>query len=379
MRKFLYATAGKMMALFLLLSFGTIKAQVIISQYYEGTGVNKWIELTNLGNAPVNTASPQLKLGLVVMAPSLSENNLLDGMRRMRFYASQDCNARISFNINNEPMGSIVLQAGTPTITVNCITTSPVLSVKIMFGVPGSGTAATELTSNANAAFSFTDNGLTNLSQRYYYLDITETDGSRIVTAPVWYTRDDAASAIPSVITSLFTINEADKVIVKWTTNKEHDNGFYEVERSVDNGKSYSVIGRVTGKGKNIYTLTYALEDLKPVNGIAFYRLVERKKAGAFRVSDVKVVNRNHLPTSYFNIYPNPVKGILQVKMVSAVAEQSAIELFDMSGRRVLTKAIQLFPGEQQISLNMTPLQDGTYLIKVKMGAGVSTQLVHKL
>jgi endonuclease I len=39
-------------------------AQVIISQYYEGAGTNKWIELTNLGTTSVNTASPQLKLGI---------------------------------------------------------------------------------------------------------------------------------------------------------------------------------------------------------------------------------------------------------------------------------------------------------------------------
>lgn len=45
-------------------SLSQANAQVIISQYYEGTGTNKWIELTNLGTTPVNTASPQLKLGL---------------------------------------------------------------------------------------------------------------------------------------------------------------------------------------------------------------------------------------------------------------------------------------------------------------------------
>jgi endonuclease I len=39
-------------------------SQVIISQYYEGAGTNKWIELTNLGTTSVNTASPQLKLGV---------------------------------------------------------------------------------------------------------------------------------------------------------------------------------------------------------------------------------------------------------------------------------------------------------------------------
>ena len=39
-------------------------SQIIITQYYEGTGTNKWIELTNTSNASINTASPQLKLGL---------------------------------------------------------------------------------------------------------------------------------------------------------------------------------------------------------------------------------------------------------------------------------------------------------------------------
>ena len=44
-------------------SLHTASSQIIISQYYEGTGTNKWIELTNTGNTAINTASPQLKLG----------------------------------------------------------------------------------------------------------------------------------------------------------------------------------------------------------------------------------------------------------------------------------------------------------------------------
>ena len=42
----------------------SVQSQVIISQYYKGAGTNKWIELTNMGTTSVNTASPQLKLGL---------------------------------------------------------------------------------------------------------------------------------------------------------------------------------------------------------------------------------------------------------------------------------------------------------------------------
>ena len=41
-----------------------VNAQIVISQYYEGAGTNKWIEITNMGSTSINLASPQLKLGI---------------------------------------------------------------------------------------------------------------------------------------------------------------------------------------------------------------------------------------------------------------------------------------------------------------------------
>ena len=40
----------------LCLSFG----QVIISEYYEGSSSNKWIEITNVGSTTIDLTSPQL-------------------------------------------------------------------------------------------------------------------------------------------------------------------------------------------------------------------------------------------------------------------------------------------------------------------------------
>lgn len=61
-----------------------------------------------------------------------------------------------------------------------------------MAGVPGSGVAATAISTQASGNFTFIDNLLANGATKYYYLEITESDGSRIVTAPVWFTRNDA-------------------------------------------------------------------------------------------------------------------------------------------------------------------------------------------
>ncbi|WP_162126665.1 CehA/McbA family metallohydrolase [Flavobacterium phycosphaerae] len=127
----------------------------------------------------------------VVLANSLTENNILGAMRAMRFYASEDCSAQVTFKINTNNLGSIVTTAGAPVITVTSVTSSPVTSLKIYSGIPGSGTTATILTSTTSGSITYTHTALANGGTRYYYVDITESDGTRIVTSPIWYTRND--------------------------------------------------------------------------------------------------------------------------------------------------------------------------------------------
>jgi hypothetical protein len=318
------------------------------------------------------------KSRLVVMAPSLTENNLLDGMRKMRFYASQDCNAKITFTINEEPMGSIVTKAGAPTITLGSITSNPIASVNVMYGVPGSGTVAATLTSSTSGTFSFTDNGLANLSQRYYYLDITETDGARIITAPIWYSRDDAAFFRNSSITSFFTINEAERVVLKWTTDNEATGQVFDVERSDNNGRTYSKIGTIGARGMANATSNYAHIDKEPSGAVAYYRLVQKNQKGIISFTDIKVVDRSKVPVSYFTIYPNPVHGILNVKVRATGTEKTVIEIFDMAGRKVLHQPTTLSTGEQNVTIDMGRLQNGSYMIKMLLGGKSATQILNK-
>jgi Bacterial Ig-like domain/Secretion system C-terminal sorting domain len=315
---------------------------------------------------------------LVVMAPSLTENSLLDGMRKMRFYASQDCSAKITFKINGDDMGSIVTKIGVPTISLGSITTNPVTSVNVMYGVPGSGTAATVLTNSTSGSFSFTDNGLTNLSQRYYYLDITESDGSRIVTAPIWYTRNDAAPFGNTTITSFFTINEADRVVLKWTTASEALNQVFDIERSDNSGRTYTKIGTITGKGINDAISNYGIVDQQPLTGVAYYRLVQKNTKGDISFTDIKTVDRSTVPASYFTIYPNPVHGILNVKVNATAAERTAVEIFDITGRNMFLQPVSLIAGEQNVTVDMSRLQKGSYILKLSLGGKTSTQMVNK-
>lgn len=322
------------------------------------------------------------KTRLVILAASLTENNLLDGMRKMRFYASEDCGARITYTVNTQPIGSILTQAGAPVISMSSTTTSAVSSVSIMFGVPGSGTAATALTTfTSTGSFTYTDNALTNGNQRYYYLDITEADGSRIITAPVWYTRNDAARMGISEpwVTSFFTISEKDRVTLKWTTQNEEMDQLFEVQRSIDGGNTYTSLGTLEGRGNTGNTQTYALPDMMPYAGVAYYRLVQRNRNnGEVRFTDVKVVNRSADPASYYTVYPNPVHGLLSIRVATPVSDKTTAELYDMNGRKIMSRSYALQSGEQTVTLDMGNLGNGTYILKMNLNGRTISQLVNK-
>lgn len=318
------------------------------------------------------------KTRLVILSPSLNENSLLDGMRRMRFYASQDCGARITYTLNTQPMGSIITQAGVPTINVNSVTTAAVTSVVIMAGIPGSGTAPAALTTFTTGNFTYTDNALANLAQKYYYLEITEADGTKIVTSPIWYTRNDAARYYVTSVTSLFAINDPETVTIKWTTDNEQAGEEFELQRSADGGINFYTINRVNGRGNGTMTETYAYTDQQPVDGMSYYRLVQRNSNGQQRFSDTRIVNRSKAPASYFTVYPNPVRGMLNVRVAAPFAEKTVAEIFDISGRKVISYAIGLEGGEETFSIDMSGLSNGTYMLKMNVDGKQISRLVNK-
>lgn len=318
------------------------------------------------------------KTRLAIMATSLSEANILDAMRKMRFYATEDCNAKISFNVNTSfPMGSIITKAGAPTFTVTTITTNTVSTIKLMYGVPGSGSSPTQLTSTTSSSLTYTHTALANLATCYYFLDITESDGTRIITSPIWYTRDNSASR-PLFITSLFTINEPEKVVLKWTSSNEIAGVNYEVQRSVD-GRNFVTIGTKEGTGYGLDLSTYAIEDLRPLNGLSYYRLVNYYADGRVVYSEAKTVNRGTHQPVYVLAYPNPVGNMLTVKLASTSIEKSRIDILDMAGRIVTAVPVLLNNGEQTLQVNVSSLAKGAYVLKVQLAGKVLTQMLNKL
>ena len=316
----------------------------------------------------------------VVMSPSLTQADVLSSMRLMRFYASQDCAAYVTFKINTAQMGSIITKAGTPTITVTSSTSNPVTSLKIYSGIPGSGTNATILTSTTTGSITYKHSALTNLSSRYYYIDITQSDGKRIITAPIWYTRNDAAPRHSNTaIAEFFTIAEAKKVVLKWVTTNEREGQIFTIEKSIDN-ENFVAMETQLGKGFSKFPNTYTTVDASSQNeGITYYRLNQYNVLGEIVYSETKKVSRTIEPQFEVTVFPNPVSDKTTVSLDNTLGEEIQIGIYDLTGQLVYQQKMISEFGNQEISLPLQQLNTGVYLLTMRSGNHVVNTKISKL
>jgi hypothetical protein len=136
-------------------------------------------------------------------------------------------------------------------------------------------------------------------------------------------------------------------------------------------------MGTINGKGANDIFNSYGIQDMQPYNGIAYYRLLQKSKT-AVAFADIKVVDRSSVAESYYTIYPNPVHGILNINLMSITSEKTTVEIFDIAGRKILLQEVPLSKGMQNISLDMSKLQNGSYILKLMLDGKMKTQIVNK-
>lgn len=127
----------------------------------------------------------------VVLANTLDRASVREAFKEMRFYATTDWNVKVSFELNGQPMGKRVNTRADAVMKVSV--TDPdsgdgVESIKVMYGEPGSQEMSRQLYKSEEKTLTYTHQ-LPADTEYYYYLEITQDDGDKIYTAPIWVRR----------------------------------------------------------------------------------------------------------------------------------------------------------------------------------------------
>jgi hypothetical protein len=88
-------------------------------------------------------------------------------------------------------------------------------------------------------------------------------------------------------------------------------------------------------------------------------------------------IEEKALPSS-FEVYPNPSRGIVNVRIESASGLPVQVVMYDMTGREVYAQSTKLGSGSNVLALNMTDFVNGIYFIRIQSDKQVLTQKIIK-
>jgi len=146
----------------------------------------------------------------VVLAKSLTRENIFDAIRNRRVYATEDKKLRISYTINGVVMGQYLYSPSSLQFNINV--SSPTGNNIVKIELFGDGKIReTKTYSSTSASWSFT------LPPTYYYyfVKVTMKDGKTAVTAPIWI---DKTSVVTTTKKTTTTTKKTTTTTKKTTT-----------------------------------------------------------------------------------------------------------------------------------------------------------------
>ncbi|MFK8101221.1 MAG: T9SS type A sorting domain-containing protein [Saprospiraceae bacterium] len=153
-----------------------------------------------------------------------------------------------------------------------------------------------------------------------------------------------------------FTARTQEKYIsLDWSTASEINNSHFLVEKSTD-AKSWSLIGKVTGKGTTNAAQQYNYLDRTPVAGANYYRLQQVDFDGTATYTETVSVDWQG---AEIEIFPNPASTQIFLKNETNAELAGTVELYDLTGRLILSE------NYRGGAINIADLEKGVYLVRL--------------
>ena len=256
---------------------------------------------------------------------------------------------RYEDNMSSWPTNSIATQA----FGYNTFPSVKIEYLKLMIKWHNQDPVSEKERTRNNGAYSFQGN-------RNPYID-----NPSFVDA-VWNASCPGLGALPVDI--LFFAGKLDGSILNltWEVGTEINVKHYEVEESV-NGTFYKTVHIQKAQSLKNYAYAHSIEELRGRR--LFYRIKKVDLDGKFSYSEVFTI---HLPLNVkFDVYPNPVKNELVLRLNNNVNVEAQITIVDVVGKTLLLKKVTIENGI--VRTNISSISNGTYFVKLNYKGEILT------
>jgi phosphatidylserine/phosphatidylglycerophosphate/cardiolipin synthase-like enzyme len=171
---------------------------------------------------------------------------------------------------------------------------------------------------------------------------------------------------LPVVFNKFDAKRSSNSVLLNWSTASEKDNSHFEVLKSAD-GKNWNAIARITGAGNSNELNRYNMVDKAPYVGNNYYQLKQvdfndNATCSEIKIVDFKLVEHTALSANYYS-------SVLTISANGSIKGNANFALYDVSGRKVVSRPYTLVNGNNIISIPVV-LQNGVYVLTMNNSVG---------
>lgn len=187
-----------------------------------------------------------------------------------------------------------------------------------------------------------------------------------------WGGGNDASNnnPLPIELTNFKASCNGNEVRVNWTTATEINNDYFTVQRSTDL-VTFDNIAVVEGAGNSNTARNYDAIDNNPVDGIAYYRLVQTDFNGQTETFSPVAVTCSSRPVDVVSVYPNPAQNELYVNVNLTGDDQGILVVYNHLGQQVFTRTINAGKGFNKYTLDVSGFAAGQYFVSINLGSRV--------
>jgi hypothetical protein len=234
---------------------------------------------------------------------------------------------------------------------------------------------------NPNGAFTFSPSlGFPGTTTSFTY-KLTDNGFSPLTsnTATVIINFVSSISLPVSFISFSATLNNSNKVDLKWSTATEINVSHFVIERSYD-GKNFNDAGMIFAYGNTTERKNYSFPDNVSIqSGVIYYRLRTVDIDGKNQYSETRTIRISKQTTNDLNIvtYPNPASS--EVKITVPNSWQNKTVLFEiLNGAGQIAKSVQNNSSSQTEVINVNSLTPGFYIVRAICEGQVAQQKIVK-
>lgn len=160
---------------------------------------------------------------------------------------------------------------------------------------------------------------------------------------------------------------------LKWRTAEEEYADFFILERSTDD-ETYMEIHREDAVGHSKEESVYPFDDLNPVEGLNFYRVIGVDRNGNSVQSNVVALNFSTDEDYLLGVYPNPGQGEFHFDLAITESGRTNIQLFDLTGQQLYSRTKTWDEvGVYTETLDLSGISQGVYIYQVRINDKVFT------